>query len=283
MPGHLRINEGQDNMFTQLKPGKKLIIGCIHLLPLPNTPYYQEGDYDRSIEKALRDAEALIKGGADGCLIQGIDGGIFPSTDDTDYARVACISVIGNEVRRMAGPDFKVGVQLMWNCITPSLAAAKACHADFTRCTALAGSTSSRFGPIVAQPLKVQNYRRRIGADNVAMIAEIAGYHVQQGGYDKARFIGQAQDVLAVGANAIEMFHSDEALNERMVCDLKEAFPTAPVVLGGGTDIENAARRLKYADCAIVGTCFEKGNWGGDVQWDAVRDYVQNVRRIEPQ
>ena len=43
MPGILRINDGLDNMFTQLKPGKKLIIGCIHLLPMPNTPLYTEG------------------------------------------------------------------------------------------------------------------------------------------------------------------------------------------------------------------------------------------------
>ena len=280
MPGILRINDGLDNMFTQLKPGKKLIIGCIHLLPMPNTPLYTEGDYERSIEKALKDAEALIKGGADGCIIQTVDG-IFPNTDDADYVRVACMSVVGNEVRRMAGPDFKVGVQILWNCITPSLAAAKACHADFTRCTALTGTTQSAFGPIVAEPLKVQNYRAHIGAQNVAMIAEIAGYHfLSEGGYDKKRLLGQAKDALTVGANAIEVFHSDEELNERMVLDLKEAF-NVPVVLGGGTNIENAARRLKYADCAIVGTCFEKGNWGGPVQRDAVRDYVAGVRKIE--
>lgn len=280
MPGILRINDGLDNMFTQLKPGKKLIIGCIHLLPMPNTPYYKEGDYDRPIEKALKDAEALIKGGADGCIIQTVDG-IFPATDDTDYVRVACTAVVGNEVRRMAGPDFKVGVQIMWNCITPSLAAAKACHADFTRCTALTGTTQSAFGTITAEPLKVQNYRVHIGAQNVAMIAEIAGYHfLSEGGYDKKKLLGHAKDALTVGANAIEVFHSDEELNERMVLDLKEAY-NVPVVLGGGTNIENAARRLKYADCAIVGTCFEKGNWGGPVQWDAVRDYVAGVRSIE--
>lgn len=280
MPGILRINSGLDNMFTRLPKGKKLIIGCIHLLPMPNTPHYKEGDYDRSIEKALRDLEALKKGGADGCLIQTVDG-IFPAGDDTDYVRVACMSAIGSEVRKLAGPKFLLGVQLMWNCITPSLAAALACHADFTRCTALTGTTESAFGPIVAEPLKVQNYRRHIGADNVAMIAEVAGYHfLSDGGYDKKKLIANARNALTVGANAIEVFHSDEQLNEQMVLDLKEAFDV-PVVLGGGTDIENAARRLHYADCAIVGSCFEKGNWGGDVQWDAVRDYTAGVRAAE--
>lgn len=43
-----------------------------------------------------------------------------------------------------------------------------------------------------------------------------------------------------------------------MVRDVKEAFDV-PVILGGGTNIENAAGRLKYADGVIVGTCFEKG------------------------
>ena len=28
-----------------------LVIGCIHLLPMPNTPYYKSGDLERSVEK----------------------------------------------------------------------------------------------------------------------------------------------------------------------------------------------------------------------------------------
>lgn len=281
MLGQFRINEGLDNVFTKLPKGEKLIIGCVHLLPMPNTPFYTEGDYERSLEKAVKDAKTLIEGGATGCIVQTVDR-LFPNTDDTDYIRVAGMSVIGNEIKRMAPKDFRIGLQIMWNCITPSLAAARAVGADFTRCTALVGRTESPYGEIVAQPLMVQNYRKNIGAQNIAMIAEVAGYHfLTEGGYDKKKLISTAKNALLAGANAIEVFHNDEAINESMVCDLKEAYPEVPVILGGGTNIENAARRLKYADGAIVGSCFEKGNWGGEVQLDAVQAYMETVRTLK--
>ena len=46
-------------MITDFPNGKKLIIGCIHLLPMPNTPFYTSGDFERSLEKAVKDAAAL--------------------------------------------------------------------------------------------------------------------------------------------------------------------------------------------------------------------------------
>lgn len=176
MPGLIRINKGYDNIFTRMKKGHKLIIGCIHLLPMPNTPYYEKGNLEKSIEKAVKDARTLKENGADGCIIQNVDG-IFPPTDDTDYVKVACMASIGTLVRNEVGENFIVGVQIMWNSITPSLAAAKACGADFTRCSALTGSSPSPYGTIEANPMKVMNYRRYIDAENVALIAEISGYH----------------------------------------------------------------------------------------------------------
>ncbi len=258
--------------------GKKLVFGLIHLKPLPGTPYYKEGDYERSIDKAVADAQALLKGGADGCLIQSVDK-VYPSVDDTDYVRVSCLSVIAQEVRRIAGPDFKIGVQLMWNCITPSLAVAKACKADFTRCTALVGTTESIYGTVEANPLKVMNYRNQIGARGVDMIAEISGYHFL-GEYDKANLQSLARGAMTVGAEAVEVYHKDEEMNNRMVQDIKEISSDIPVVLGGGTNVENVVRRMKHADAVLVGSCFENGKWGGNIDPEIVKEYVGRLRSI---
>ena len=266
------------SMFKSLD-GKKLAIGLVHLKPLPGTPLYQEGDLELSIEKALKDTEALIKGGADGCLVQSVDK-IYPSTDDTDYARVAGIALVTNEVRKLAGPDFKIGIQLMWNCITPSLAVAKVCKADFTRCTAMLGTTSSNFGTIEANPMKVQSYRRYIGAQDVDMIAEISGYHFHAGEYDKGHIQTLAQSAMTVGADAVEIMSRDEELNNRMVEDIKALPGNIPVVLGGGTNLENVKRRMKYADAALVGACFEGTNWGGNIDPEIVKEYVGLLRSI---
>lgn len=259
--------------------GKKVIMGLVHLQPLPSTPFYKDGDMQRSIEKALHDADALIKGGADGCLIQSVDR-IYPSTDDTDYARVAGLSVIVDRVRQMTGPDFFIGAQLMWNCITPSIAAAKVAGANFTRCSVLVGSSDSQFGVINANPLMVADYIKKIGAQDIELISEISGYH-HKGGYDKASLQGLVQSSMTVGAHAVEIMAKDEALNNQMVQDIKAMRSDIPVILGGGTDVENCKRRLQYADGALVGSCFEDGKWGGPINWETVKAYVDQVRELE--
>lgn len=264
-------------MFSNLN-GRKLVIGCIHLLPLPGTPFFQDGFYEASLEKALKDAEALKEGGADGCVIQPVDR-VFNNLDDTDYVRVTCTTIIGHEVKKLMGPDFYVGIQIMWNNITPSLAANVAAHTDFTRCSCLIGETSSPFGPLVGQPYKVMEYRRKIGAEKIEMLAEIAGYHFSyKNGYDKAALLENARQVMKVGANAIEVFDKDDTLTMRMVSDIKERFGDVPVILGGGTTAENVKEKFSLADGAIVGSYFENGNWSGPVHKDLVKKYVDAFR-----
>lgn len=264
-------------MFKNLQ-GKKLVIGLVHLLPMPGTPLYKEGNIDQMSRKAIADCLTLKKSGADGGLIQTVDV-IYPATDDTDYARVAAMAAIVARVRGAVGDDFLIGAQIMWNCITPSLAVCKAAGADFTRCTALVGATESPYGQIEAEPLKIMEYRRKIEAQNVEMLAEISGYHFK-GEYDPANIQNLASMAMRVGADAVEVVDRNFEMNERIVKDVKSA-GDIPVILGGATDVDNCKARLRYADGALVGTAFEGGNWGGELIGSIVEAYVKNVRELE--
>ena len=269
-------------MFKEARQkNRKLVFGLIHLRPMPGTPHYQDGDLEASIEKAKLDAKALENGGASGCLIQTVDR-IYPAGDDTDYARVACMSVVANEVKKVVGPDFKIGVQIMWNCITPSLAVAKSVNADFTRCTALVGTTQSPFGLVEAEPLKVFEYQRKIEAESVELIAEVGGYHRPHfvDGYDKDLLLGFVRSAATMGVHAVEIMHKDEKINNQMCSDIRNAFPNMPIVLGGGTDVSNAKSRLALADAALVGRCFQDDNWGGRISEATVAAYMEQVRLI---
>ncbi|MBN2044344.1 MAG: hypothetical protein JW757_04920 [Anaerolineales bacterium] len=259
---------------------QKLVLGLIHLIPLPGTPLYKEGDLEIALDKAIKDAQALYRGGADGCLVQTVDR-IYPSGDDADYARVSSMAIITHEVRKATSPDFLVGAQIMWNCITPSLGVAKATGAQFTRCTALTGTTVSPFGLIDANPHKVGMYRRQIGAQDIAMIAEIHGYHFKGLGGDDIPLPMRARMAINAGADAVEIMDADEETNNRMVHDIKKVFPDIPVILGGKTDLENVTRRMKEANGALVGSVFEKGQWGRNVNEEIVKEYVALVRSIE--
>ncbi len=265
-------------MFKNLN-GKKLVIGMVHLVPMPGTPFYEDGNLEKMTEKAIIDSTTLKENGADEVLLQTVDY-IYPTGDDSDYVRVASLAMVSSKIREVVGPDFIIGVQLMWNCITPSLAVAKATGADFIRCTALVGSTESPFGGrIDADPLMIMEYRNKIEAKNVGMLAEISGYHFV-GEYDKRKVQELAGTAMRVGADAVEVVSRDFELNERLIKDVKEA-GDYPVILGGGTTVENCKERLRYADGALVGSAFQGGNWGGNIIGSIVKDYVDNVRELE--
>ncbi len=267
------------NCFENLN-GKKLVIGLVHLLPMLGTPLYEDGNMDKMIRKAIEDCKTLKANGADGGLIQTVDV-FYPSTDDTDYARVAGLAAVTARVREEVGPDFVLGAQIMWNCITPSLAVCKAAGADFTRCTALAGNSDSMYGMIEAQPLKVAEYRKKIEASNVAMLAEISGYH-HVGDDSDAHVQELASTSMRLGANAVEVVDRNFEKNERLVKAVKSINGgKIPVILGGGTDVDNCKDRLRYADGALVGTAFEGGNWGGPIIGSIVADYTRRVRELE--
>ena len=258
--------------------GRKLVIGLVHLLPMIGTPLYEDGTLEKMTEKAIKDCLTLKKNGADGGLIQTVDV-YYPATDDTDYARVAGLAAIVARCRDAVGADFLLGAQIMWNCITPSLAVCKASGADFTRCTALAGDTDSIYGKIVAQPLKVAEYRRKLDANDIGLIAEISGYH-HKSGCIAENIKELARTTMRVGANAIEVYDRDFEKNESLVRDVKAA-GNFPVILGGGTDVSNCKARLRYADGALVGTAFEGGHWGGPIIGEIVAEYVKQIRELE--
>ncbi len=258
---------------------KKVVIGMIHLVPLPGTPYFEEGNFEKALEKATADARALESGGADGCLVQTVDR-VYTTRDETDYARLAAFSAIVHAVMQNTGPQFQVGVQIMWNALRASLGVARALGASFLRCAALVGMSDSPYDIIQADPLSLLEYRQRLRAEHIKLIAEVDGMHFRwAGGGKPAAEI--ARSARSAGASAVEIAHADEELNNRTVLEIKKKFPDLPVFLGGHTNHENAASRLKHADGAFVGSCLEKEGWGSAIDVDRVREYVEIVRAIE--
>jgi len=256
---------------------KKVVIGMVHLLPLPGTPFYQEGTLEQTLEKAVADATALYYGGADGCLIQTVDC-VYPAADEADYARVAAMAMIAKAVADATGPQFQIGIQIMLNALKASLAVAKVCGGSFLRCTALVGATMTAAGMVEANPHDFLTYRVQIGAQQIKLIAEVNSRHFRWLGETSTADI--ARMAARVGADAVEVAHPDEATNARLIRDIKQAMPQLPVILGGHTTHENVARRLAEADGVFVGACLKTDRWDGRVDIDRVRAYVNIVASL---
>jgi membrane complex biogenesis BtpA family protein len=240
------------------------------------------GNLEKSLDKAIADATALYEGGADGCLVQTIDR-VYPVGDEADYARVTAMATIVKAVSEVTGPEFQVGVQILWNALKASLAVASVCGGSFLRCNAFVGATMTPSGVAEANPVDFQNYRAQIGAQDIKLIAEVNSMHFKW--LDGSKSTGDvARLARSAGAHAVEVAHPDEETNAGLVCEIKQAMPDLPVILGGHTNHENAARRLAEADGAFVGSCFETEGWGGpvdiDLDIDRVRAYMDIVASL---
>jgi membrane complex biogenesis BtpA family protein len=255
----------------------KAIIGVIHLPPLPGTPFHrpEDGDTAEVVARTVASARALEAGGATGCLVQTADR-VYPVADEADPARVAAVAVAVDAVRRATGPRFAVGVQILWNAVRASLAVASVAGGSFVRANALVGATLSPHGMVVAEPEAVMRYRAALGAGGVEIVADVYTMHFRWLG--GGRSVGDvARAARQVGADAVSLCHPDDERTLALVAEVRRAEPGLRVILGGHTNHANAARLLDAADGAFVGTCLQRGGWGGPVDADLVRKYVAEV------
>src|SRR4030095_12157718 len=188
-------------------------MGMVHLLPLPWPPFYQEGNVERALTKAVADAQALYHGGADGCLIQTVDR-VYPAADEADYARVAAMAAIAKAVADATGPEFQIGIQIMLNALKASVAVATVCGGSCLRCTALVGATLSASGIVEANPLDFLTYRARIGGNHIKLIAEVHSMHFRWMGDRSTADV--ARMAPRMGADAVQGGHPDGEINDRV-------------------------------------------------------------------
>ena len=258
---------------------RKAVLGMIHLQPLPGTLFYKDDSFHQTLETAVESARALYDGRADGCLVQTVDR-IYSVKDESDPARTTAMGLIVQAITQATGEEFQVGVQIMRNALQASLAVAKVAGGSYIRAGALVGTTLTAHGMMEANPLDVMEYRKKINAWNVKVIAEVDSMHFKWFGEDKPT-AEVARSAKYVGADAVSLGDPDEKKTLEMIASVRKTVPGLPIILAGYTNHANAARLLAEADGAFVGTCLERGGWGGQIDVDRVKAYVDIVRGLE--
>lgn len=258
---------------------RKMIIGMIHLQPLPGTPFFTGGNLKQILETAVTSATALQLGGADGCLIQTVEP-TYSVKDESDPARIAAMSIIVEAVTNATGQNFKVGCQLMRNAARASLGVAKVANADFIRVGAIVGSTQTASGLVEAAPHELAEYRRKIDAWDIGVVADI--HSMQFKWFGEVKPISEvAHAARRAGADAVAIGDRDEQTTLALIQSVRAAEPGLPIFLAGYTNHDNVGRLLSHADGAFVGTCLERNGWGGIIDVDKVLAYVDIVRSLD--
>ena len=258
---------------------RKVVLGMIHLQPLPGTLFYKDGSFNQTLDLAVQSARALYDGGADGCLVQTVDR-VYSVKDESDPARTTAMGLLVQAITQVTGEEFQIGVQLMRNALKASLAVAKVAGGTFIRAGAVVGMTLTTHGMVEANPLDVMEYRNKINAWDVKVIAEVDSMHFKWFGEAKPT-AEVARGAKHVGADAVSLGSPDERKTLDMIASVRKAVPGLPIILAGYTNHENAARLLAAADGAFVGTCLERGGWGGQIDVERVKAYVDIVRGLE--
>lgn len=254
------------------------LVGVIHLLPLPAAPRGSAG-FVAVLERALRDAEALVTGGIGTIILENLGDAPFRAST-VDPHVPAMLAAIGVRLRQALGPTLTLGYNVLRNDGFAALAAAAAGDGRFVRVNVLSGATWTDQGLIEGQAHDLLRYRRELGLEptsdsGVKILADILVKHgVPAGEHDPAELAadtahrGGADGLIVTGSRTGAP--ADLSRVEKVVA----AAPGVPVWVGSGVTPDSLPAVARLAHGAIVGTfCHRDGDL--DAPLDA-----QRVRRL---
>jgi membrane complex biogenesis BtpA family protein len=253
------------------------LLGVLHLPPLPSAPRARLA-FDQVVEHALRDAEALVRGGIHRCVIENLGDAPFHATAVEPHVP-AMLAVIGAEVRRRFGSDLDFGINVLRNDAESAMGAAAASGARFVRVNVLTGSAWTDQGLIHGQAARLLRYRRNLGA-SVRIMADVCVKHAVPAG-DTDVVHAAVDTVGRGGADGVIVTGKGTGLPTDLV-DVQrvvEAVPNHPVWVGSGVTPSSVAAFGRIAAGAIVGTYLHRdGRIELPIDEDRVASMVEAAR-----
>lgn len=254
----------------------RALIGVVHVGALPGTPGHEQSLLE-IIRTAIAEAEVYTSAGFHGLVME--------NTHDRPYLKgtagpeiVASLAVIGQEVRRAA--PLPLGIQILAGANQGAVAAALACGASFVRVEGFVFAHVADEGLIESSAGSLLRYRRSIGADHVAVFADIKKKH--------SAHALTADVSLVETARAAEFFRADGVIVTGIATgqptDPSEVRSVAaavglPTLVGSGVTLENL-NAYDDADALIVGSYVKKGGiWSGPLDEGRTRALADAFNR----
>ena len=255
-----------------LFPERPFLIGVVHLAPTPGSPLYAD-DLPELLERAGRDARALVRGGCDGLIVENFGdtpffaGAVPPETVATLARALALVAELAQ--------GRPVGVNVLRNDARCGLGLAAAGLASFVRINVHTGAMLTDQGLLQGQAAETLRERARL-APAVRILADV---HVKHGTPLGSESIGDAARDARLRGLADALIVTGRATGEpptpELVKEVRAAIGAATLILGSGVTPENAEALLAGADGAIVGTALK---FGGQVQAAVDEDRVAALR-----
>ena len=257
---------------------RRALIGVIHVGALPGAPRSSQ-TVDAVAAAGVADARAYREAGFSGLMVENMH--------DRPYLRrgvgpevVAAMTAIASAVRREV-PQLPLGIQVLAGANRESLAVAHACGARFVRVEGFVFAHVADEGLMQSDAGELLRYRRAIGAEAVAVFADIKKKH-------SAHALTADVDI-AETAHAAEFFLADGVIvtgtstgrpADRAEVEAVAAAVGIPTLVGSGITPENIAEFAR-ADAFIVGTSPKRdGLWSNPVDPDRAAALVKAFERL---
>lgn len=230
------------------------LIGVVGFPALPGSVSYHGMTRDEYVRRAVADAEAYAAGGFDALMIQNVSD--LPVAAEVGPETVAWLSALGSTIRDAV--NLPLGVCVLKNDGRASLAVAQAIGAVFVRVKVWVGVMVGAEGIVQGSALSVLQYRRHIGAEDIAIFADVhdrtgvplAGMSLEDTAHE-ALWFGKADGLVITGKNEAETLD--------WLRRVKRTVGDTPVWSGGGANATNIHEFLSIADGVIVATAVKVG------------------------
>ena len=264
--------------FREFWGEKKPVIGMVHLKALPGSPR-SVLSLNEIYALALRDAEALIEGGADAVQVENQFDTPYRLGAEIGPETVAFLAVAAEKIKTRF-PETPLGITVHLNGGVQALAVAQAVHADFIRCFNLMNSYISNSGYVGAAAPELMRYRKLLGAENVMVFGDFQVKHGSHAITADRSLREKAHDIATSGAEAAILTGTATGLapDAALLSEVSRGLPI-PVLIGSGLNEKNAAALWPHAGGAIIGSGFKpNGDLSAPVDRNLVRAFVQTIR-----
>jgi membrane complex biogenesis BtpA family protein len=273
------VGQVTGNALVELFGRDKVVIGVVHLAPLPGAPRYDGDDIEAVYRRGLDDARAYLAGGCDAVIVENHGDIPFAKPDDIGPETSAYMAVVADRIRRELGRP--IGINVLANAAVPALAIASAAGAGFVRVNQWANAYVANEGFVEGEAARAMRYRARLNARGIRIFADA---HVKHGAHaivaDRP-VEEQVRDLVFFDADVVIATgqRTGHAADLGYIGMIKEA-AGLPTLVGSGVTPDNVNDILSVADGVIVASSLKyDGVWWNEVEPDRVRKFIAGLRR----
>jgi membrane complex biogenesis BtpA family protein len=233
---------------------RKVLVGVVHLKPLPGSPRQRTGMSD-IIKAAVADAVAYERGGAHAVFIENFGDVPFTKTK-VGPETIAAMTAAGCAVR--AAVKLPIGFNVLRNDALAALALCAACGGDFIRVNVHSGAMLTDQGLIEGDAYHTLRYRKTVAPDaqifadvHVKHAVPLGDWTLEDAASDTLER-GLADALIVSGVGTGKAADLDDVKRVQTAC------PHAKILLGSGVNVANVKDFLRVADGAIVGSSLKR-------------------------